>query len=148
MLTYLLTDWTLFDHLVNYNSTSLIRSCLSWVFYANSCYNMIRMHILCVFSSWTPWVGIACSSSQYVVLCFSEAFLSLCLSHSIEGLGSFKVDNYLPLISVLISHLSAKSAISRFNKYSGSKSCPCYALWGVRPIGKSSCTEDGMLASQ
>ena len=31
-------------------------------------------------------------------------------------IGSFKVDNYLPLISVLISHLSAKSAISRFNK--------------------------------
>ena len=24
----------------------------------------------------------------------------------------------------------------------------CYALWGVRPIGKSSCTEDGMLTSQ
>ena len=24
----------------------------------------------------------------------------------------------------------------------------CYALWGVRPIGKSSCTEDEMLTSQ
>ena len=29
MLTYLLTYWTLFDHLVDYNSTSLIRSCPS-----------------------------------------------------------------------------------------------------------------------
>ena len=24
----------------------------------------------------------------------------------------------------------------------------CYALWGVRPIGKESCTEDEMLTSQ
>ena len=29
MSTYLLTYWTLFDHLVDYNSTSLIRSCPS-----------------------------------------------------------------------------------------------------------------------
>ena len=39
MSTYLWTYWTLFDHLVYYNSTSLIRSCPScewWVFH-NTC---------------------------------------------------------------------------------------------------------------
>ena len=28
------------------------------------------------------------------------------------------------------------------------KEANCYALWGVQPIGKSSCTEDEMLTNQ
>ena len=54
MLTYLLTYWTLFDHLVDYNSTLLICSCpLCMFLFSINCF-LTKLNVRCLGFSFNP----------------------------------------------------------------------------------------------